>query len=87
MKTKQSDSARRGYVNAKHNAEGRKVKQMKADAYGKAKTISRLKSGSAGDKLMAAYMSVTSAGQGKKALEAERKHNRMRRVRFGDKRK
>lgn len=87
MKTKQSAGARQGYVKAKHTAEGKRVSQMKKDAYGKAATVNRLQKGGVKDKAMALYLGVKNAGQGKRANEAERKHQRMARVRFGDKKK
>ena len=85
--TKQPASNRRGYVKEKHTRDIRKVKQMKADARGKAKTVNRLQKGGTGDKLMAAYIAVKDAGAGKRAAEAERRLGRLRRVRFGDRKK
>lgn len=57
---------------------------MKKDAANKAATVNRLSKGGMKDKAMALYIGVKNAGQGNAALRAERKHEKMRRVRFGD---
>jgi len=83
-RTKQPGSARGGYINQKHMAEGRKVKQMKKDARNKAVTVNRLQKGNFGEKMMSLAIALKDAGAMRRANEAERKYERMRRVRYGD---
>ena len=81
---KTKDPSRGGYINKKHAAETRKVKQMKADARNKAATVNRLNKGSAVDKMHAVVIAIKDAGAMKRANEAERRLEKRRKIRYGD---
>lgn len=84
-KTGQTGPQRRGYVNAKHNAEGQRVKAMKQEAY---KGASEYKEHSRSDNPLNALTAIGEAYKNaqkmSKAQAAERSHEKMRRVRYGD---
>lgn len=86
MKTKQPAAQRRGYINAKHTAEGQRVKAQKQAAYKAAEEYKELsRSDNPVDVLGSLASAYQNRGKMKAALEAEASHGRMRRVRYGDK--